>query len=542
MANLARRRSLVEAVAGAPDRTTPLWWIAASPAAAAAIRRDLIAAGGGGWLAVSVLTLRQAADRLTRLTPRLTLSPAAHQALVAEIASTAKHKQALGPLEPLIDSPGLVTFLSSRFRDLRRKGLGPQEAILVATQQADRTNTPRRLVIDLPLALTPIEEGLIAAILANVDEATIAIAGPDEDDPAESQLPAAKRLRERWEKLLPAIELHQAVEADPIPPGLAHVRRHLFDDNAPQLPTSAGVAIVSGGSAHDTARRVARRVKLLLTSGVRPSDIVLTAPSIDAAAPRYVEALREYGVPVAVDASPRLETAGVTSAIRALLGLVESNWRYDALLAVLSRSDFTKLTDRGAAEWFVREQQIPSGGPYLLQQARHLAELDTTSASLRLIESVRKAKLALGVLETIEAACDKLAGDATPLAWLDAIDAALRALGHAGIGASANPDDRPAGDVLEEAAAAIESLAHWRQREPRKLQRREWNALVRAWAGRLRLPTQGAAEGRVRLVGTTTAIGLPCAHLLVVEAGESAFASPDAEGADEAMLHFYELC
>ncbi|QDV73123.1 PD-(D/E)XK nuclease family protein [Botrimarina mediterranea] len=570
----------MEAVAGAPDRTAPLWWIAASPAAAATIRRDSIAAGGGGWLAVSVLTLRQAADRLTRLTPRLTLSPAAHQALVAEIASTAKHKQALGPLEPLIDSPGLVTFLSSRFRDLRRKGLGPQEAsgalrksdgeeaggvlarlyrdytaaldrdnladdeeaILVATQQADRTNTPRRLVIDLPLALTPIEEGLIAAILANVDEATIAIAGPDEDDPAESQLPAAKRLRERWEKLLPAIELHQAVEADPIPPGLAHVRRHLFDDNAPQLPTSVGVAIVSGGSAHDTARRVARRVKLLLTSGVRPSDIVLAAPSIDAAAPRYVEALREYGVPVAVDASPRLETAGVISAIRAVLDLVESNWRYDALLAVLSRSDFTKLADRGAAEWFVREQQIPSGGPYLLQQARHLAELDTTNASLRLIESVRKAKLALGVLETIEAACDKLAGDATPLAWLDAIDAALRALGHAGIGASANPDDRRAGDVLEEAAAAIESLAHWRQREPRKLQRREWNALVRAWAGRLRLPTQGAAEGRVRLVGTTTAIGLPCAHLLVVEAGESAFASPDAEGADEAMLHFYELC
>lgn len=569
-------------VTEAPDRTAPLWWLAASPAAAAAIRRDLARAGTAGWVAASVLTLRQAADRLTKHAQRLSLSPAAHQALVAEVASTAKHKQALGPLEPLIDSPGLVSFLSSRFRDLRRKGLGPneasgalrktdgeeaggvlarlyrdytaaldrdnladdEEAILVATQMADRTNTPRRLIIDLPLTLTPIEEGLVAAILANVDEATIAIAGPEEGTPAAAQLPAAKLLRDRWEKIAPTPLMMQSSGAtETLPAELAHLRQNLFDDNAPQLPTSnfqLPTSIVSGGSAHDTARRVARRVKLLLTSGVRPSDIVLAAPSIDVTAPRYVEALREYGVPVSVDASPHLETAGVVGAIRALLDLVESDWSYDALLGVLSRSDFAKLKDRGVAEWLVREQQIPAGRKYLLQQAEQLTKLEgKSSGAKRLVE---KAGAALPVLELIAKACDKLPSEAAPLAWLDAIDAALRTLGHQGIGASANPDDRRAGDVLEEAAAAIESLAHWRGRDPRPHSRREWNALVRAWAGRLRLPAQGAAEGRVRLVGTTTAIGLPCEHLIIVEAGESAFASPDAEGADEAMLHFYELC
>lgn len=493
----------------------------------------------------------------------------------------ARHKQALGPLEPLMDSPGLVSFLSSRFRDLRRKGLGPNEAsgalrktdgeeaggvlarlyrdytavldrdnladdeesILVATQMADRTNTPRRLVIDLPLTLTPIEEALVAAILANVDEATIAIAGPEEGSPAAAQLPAAKLLRERWEKIAAVSELNSALEAEALPAGLAHVRRHLFNDDAPQLPTSnfpLPTSILSGGSAHDTARRVARRVKLLLTSGVRPSDIVLAAPSIDATAPRYVEALREYGVPVVVDASPHLETAGVVGAIRVLLDLVESDWSYDALLGVLSRSDFAQLKNRGVAEWLVREQQIPAGRKYLLQQASQIAKLDAKSSGAKRL--VEKAGAALPVLEWIAKACDKLPSEAAPLAWLDAIDAALRTLGHQGISASANPDDRRAGDVLEEAAAAIESLAHWRGRDPRPHTRREWNALVRAWAGRLRLPTQGAAEGRVRLVGTTTAIGLPCEHLIIVEAGESAFASPDAEGADEAMLHFYELC
>jgi RecB family exonuclease len=573
-----RRERLVRAVAESADRSAPLWWLAASPAAAAGIRRDLARAGVPGWVAASVLTLRQAADRLTKHAQRLTLSPAAHQALVAEVASTAKHKQALGPLEPLIDSPGLVTFLSSRFRDLRRKGLGPNEAsgalrktdgeeaggvlarlyrdytavldrdnladdeesILVATQMVDRTNTPRRLIIDLPLSLTPIEEQLVAAILANVDEATIAIAGPDEGSPAAAQLPAAKLLRDRWEKLAAVSEQKPTGKVEALPVGLAHVRRHLFDDEASHAPSHEGVAIVSGGSAHDTARRVARRVKLLLTNGVRPSDIVLAAPSIDVTAPRYVEALREYGVPVAVDASPHLETAGVVGAIRALLDLVESDWSYDTLLGVLSRSDFAKLDDRGVAEWLVREQQIPSGRKYLLQQAEQLAKLDAKSSGAK--RFVEKAVAALPVLELIAKACDKLPSEAAPLAWLDAIDAALRTLGHLGIGASADPADRRAGDVLEEAAAAIESLAHWRGRDPRTHSRREWNALVRAWAGRLRLPAQGAAEGRVRLVGTTTAIGLPCEHLIIVEAGESAFASPDAEGADEAMLHFYELC
>jgi RecB family exonuclease len=587
-----RRRRLIRAVADGFDvpvganRATSLWWLSPSPAAAAAIRRDLSRAGAAGWAVASVLTLRQAADRLTKLTPRLSLGPAAHQALVAEIAATAGHKQALGPLEPLLDSPGLVTFLSSRFRDLRRKGLGPnqasgalrksdgeeaggvlarlyrdyttmldrdnladdEESILVATQQADRTNTPRRLIIDLPLALTPIEERLVAAIVAHVDEVAIAIAGPEEDSPAAAQLPAAKRLRDRWENLAPSIEVRAADEAPAIPAGLAHLRRHLFNDAAPassptshvQLPTSAGVAILAGGSAQDTARRVARRVKLLLTSGVRPSDIVLAAPSIDVTAPRYVEALSEYGVPVAVDASPRLQTAGVIGAIRALLELVEGNWRYESLLAVLSHRDFARLSQRGDAEWLVRELQIPSGRSYVLQQAgRHAGIQATTSGSRRLAE---KAQGALPVLEAIAAACDQLPGEATPLGWLDATDTALRALGHAGIGAAASAADRRAGDVLEEAAAAIESLDHWRGRDTRLRSLRDWHGLVRAWAARLRLPTQGAAEGRVRLVGTTTAIGLPCDHLLVIDAGESAFASPEAEGADEAMLSFYELC
>lgn len=577
----ARREALVRRAAGWGDRTTATWWLAPSPAAAAVIRRDLAAAGDSGWLGLSVLTLRQAADRLTTGVQRFALGPAAHQALVSEIAATAKHRQALGPLEPLIDSPGLVTFLSSRFRELRRQGLGPNEAggalrktdgeeaggvlarlyrdyltaldrdnladdeesILLATQFADGANTPRRLIVDLPMSLTPIEQSLVDAILAKADEAIIAVAGPDGGFPTATQLPAAQLLSQRWEKIAGhPIETSPSPlrERTPLPAGLTHLRRHLFDDDTTTLTTPEGVAVVAGGSSHDTARRVARRVKRLLTGGVSPSQVVLAAPSLDTTAPRYAEALREYGVPVAVDASPRLQTAGLVGAVLALLDIAADSWRYESLLTLLSRSDFPKLAGRGAAELLVRELQIPSGRQYLQQQAAHFAERDaTTSGGRRLTEA---AKLAAPVLDLMAAACDKLPEEATPLEWLDTTDAALRVLGHAGIGGSANAADRRAADTLEEAATAIENLAGWRGREPRKMHVREWIGLIRAWAARLRLPSQGAAEGRVRLVGTTTAVGLPCEHLFLVEAGESAFAAADAEGADEAMLHFYELC
>ncbi|TWT96006.1 ATP-dependent helicase/deoxyribonuclease subunit B [Botrimarina colliarenosi] len=583
---VARRSALLRVI----DEGPPAWWIVATPAAAAAVRREMASSGAAGRLAPGVMTLRQAANALTRLAERLPLGPAARSTLIGELAAAVKHRAGLGPLESLLESPGLVEFLGSRFRQLRRQGVGPEqagsalrkldgeeaggaiariyrdylaaidrdqllddeEALLVAMQQADRSNTPRRLILDLPLSITPIEEQLIAALAELADEVFVAVAGPTPDLPAAASLAGAVTLRERWLKTLRVDELSPSLATeDSLPPsGLERLRRGLFDDDSASHGGHEGVAIVAGGSAQDTARRVARRVKALLVSGVKPAEILVAAPQIDSAAPRYAEALREYGVPVSVDAADRLSVAPCVAAATALLEVVTSDWAFGPLVDFVSRSDLTAWSApgpgegfasvRAATEWLIRELQIPQRRGYVLHQIEQLAAREaTTSTVRRLAEAARSASQAL---QTLADACDTLPDEATPLEWLDATDAVLRRLGHAGLRDGADAVNRQAGDALEEAAAAVESLARWRGREPRAVSLKDWAWLVRCWATRLRLSKRSDSEGTVRVVGLTTAIGLPCEHLLVVEAGESALAASDAEGADEAMLLFYELC
>lgn len=576
----ARREGLLaEFSAKVPDSS--VWWLAPTPAAVGSIRRALLRSGEPGRLPVGVMTLRQAATALTReLPPKLPLSPAARHALIAEFAALADHRDALGPLEELIESPGLVAFLASRFRELRREGVTADEAagalarsegraagsvlarlyrdylgaldkddllddegiVLAAIGATPRsTAAPQRLLVDLPTDLATIDLRLVQTLAARADEIVVALPGD------------APEIHAKWAELLGAKSLEPRMETDSPagkkPPALAHLRDHLFDDDPPQLDSAACVRVLAGDSAHDTARRVARRVKrLLVEEGVRPHEIVLAAPRLDAAWPRYREALVEAGVPCSVDAAPRLGAARLWRAAVDLLALASSDGAFEPLLAVLGRTDLPALdadqqperfaSPRAATEWFVRELQVPSGAKYLRRQAEALASL--ASASERLDRLGAAANAAVGLFERLDAALDSLPEEGTPLEWFEALDVALQRLGHPGLSNSGDETDRAAGDALEEAAASIDGLTAWRGRTQRKIRRRGMLALLRAWGQQLRLPRRDASEGRVRIVGATTATGLACRHLIVIDADEAAFASESGD-ATTAMLHFREL-
>lgn len=598
-AELVRRR----AAAATPDR--PVWWLVHTPAAAREARRALVGGGATGLLDPGVMTLRQAADRLTADTRRLPLGPAARRALVGEVAARARGRDALGPLEALFETPGLVGYLASRFRALRREGVGPQQAsaalrqaegervgpvlarlyrdylaalergrlldvegvLLEATERASAPGfTLGVLLIDLPLALAPIDEALVRALSASAQEITVSLPGP-----AEAAGPLAEvveRKAEAWRRLLQAAPdaistVVAPVDAPAAAAGLRVVRQRLFTETEALCEDATGVDVLAGDNAQDAARRIARRVKRLLTTDcATPADVLIAAPRLDAAAPRYAEALREYGVPVAVDSAERLGSAGLVAASSDLLSVAESDWRFDDLLRLVGRTDLAELdrpspsgrypTLRAATEWFLRETGAPSGGRYVRQQADHLAEAESdeadheTSDTLRrLRDAARGASIALGRLHE---AIDGLPEKATPLGWLDALAAALAMLGRTGFDGAADPTDRRAADALEEAAAATESLARWRGRSAPEHDLRGFLALLTGWASSLRLPRDASQEGGVRIVGVETAIGVPCRHLLVVEADESSFASGHAAGdadeataADESMRLFHEL-
>lgn len=573
-----------------------VWWLVASPAAAVAVRSLLLSAGVPGRLHPGVMTLRQAAERLNRHArpALLPLGPAARRALIGEIASNAEHRSSLGPLEELKESPGLVDFLASRFRQLRRDGIAAEQAgetlrrldggragnvlanlyrdylqalgrgsliddegqIAAATDQAASADLKlQRLLIDLPLGVCPIEERLVQAIADHAEECFVACTGPIEEASAShpdrgTRLPASLKQRSGWCGLLDFRnpEVFTEPRSNRRPAALCLIRDHLFDDHADADQSADGVRVIAGGGLHDTARRVARRVKLMLTEGAVPSDLVLAAPDLERSAPRYVEALAEYGVPVAVDAAPHLASAPVMQIVLDLLTLVETDWSFEALTTLIRRSDLPLLGNREeaagfssariATEWFVRELQVPSGQKYLHRQAEQIASRPDAGDHLDRLRDAGRA--AVGVFETLAHALEALPEEATALGWFDAIDTVLRRLGHTGLTTAADPADRGAGDVIEEACASLENLARWRDRKPRLLRWRGMLELLRSWSQRLRLPNRDSSEGRVRLVGTTTAVGLSVRHLIVVDADETAFTSTTGD-AEDAMLGFYEL-
>ncbi|QDT68206.1 ATP-dependent helicase/deoxyribonuclease subunit B [Planctomycetes bacterium MalM25] len=557
------------------------WWLAPTPAAVGSIRRARLHAGEPGRLPGGVMTLRQAATTLTRdLPPKLPLTPAARHALIAEFAALANHRDALGPLEELIESPGLVAFLASRFRELRREGITANEApgalarsegraagsvlarlyrdylgalgkhdllddegvVLAAIEATPQSPAaPQRLLLDLSADLAPIDSRLVQALAARAEEIVVALPGD------------APGVRAWWVDLLGVDDHALESGAGPTqkkPAALVHVREHLFEDSPPQFDNTAGVRVLAGDSAHDTARRVARRVKrLLVEEGVRPHEVVLAAPRLDASWPRYREALVEAGVPCSVDAAPRLSSAGLWGAVVDLLALASSDGAFEPLLALLGRTDLPALdadkpperfaSPRAATEWFVRELQVPSGAKYLRRQAEALASL--ASPSERLDRLGAAANAAVGLFERLDAAFEALPEEGTPLEWFDALDAAFKRLGHPGLTNSGDETDRAAGDALEEAAASIDGLTDWRGRAQRRIRRRGMLELLRSWGQQLRLPRRDASEGRVRIVGAPTATGLACRHLIVIDADESAFAA-DSGDATAAMLQFRELC
>ena len=108
-----------------------------------------------------------------------------------------------------------------------------------------------------------------------------------------------------------------------LPPGLAHLERHLFDDTATPAPLDSSVRFLEGAGRRATLELVAETVLELVRDGIAPEEIAIVCPSLERSRASIETAFGALGVPVSIEARPRL---AATAFGQALLSLLRFAW------------------------------------------------------------------------------------------------------------------------------------------------------------------------------------------------------------------------
>ena len=110
-----------------------------------------------------------------------------------------------------------------------------------------------------------------------------------------------------------------------LPPGLAHLERHLFDDGAAPVPLDGSIRFLEGAGRRATLELVAETVLELVRGGTAPEEIAIVCPSLERSRASIETAFGSLGVPIAIEARPRLATTAFGQALLSLLRFAWSN-------------------------------------------------------------------------------------------------------------------------------------------------------------------------------------------------------------------------
>ena len=91
--------------------------------------------------------------------------------------------------------------------------------------------------------------------------------------------------------------------APPRPAGLDHLDQHLFGPAEVPAADATGLSLIEAPGPIGELRLVARRIRSLLTAGVRPESIVVTERDLANSADLVDEVFADYGLPVEIDVS-----------------------------------------------------------------------------------------------------------------------------------------------------------------------------------------------------------------------------------------------
>ena len=345
-------------------------------------------------------------------------------------------------------------------------------------------------------------------------------------------------------------------------PAMAHLERNLFRSYrdleplaAPAASSLARIQIVAASGVQAEVEEIARRVKRLLLAGAAPGDVVVAFRSTRPVADRLRQAFDDFGIPVYVDAVPRLDAAPVVRRLLSAIRLHVEDWPYRLLLEVVGSgqwavgSDGTPLTDlRRAMELCIRHAQAPAGRAAL--RAQFVAWLDEnsedTGAALALA-----APVALAGLDQLGGMLDRLPARATLEKWIEVLEQLATDLGL--IGRRATAEAGAAWRTLARGLQGVANVDAW-SGESATFSAEEVLDLVADTAADLPAPEPRDATGRVRILSAEAARLTQPRHLLVGGLSEQAFpiaradATPidddersDIDPGGDEMLLFYQL-
>ena len=226
-----------------------------------------------------------------------------------------------------------------------------------------------------------------------------------------------------------------------LPGGIAHLERHLFEDERSSVPLAGSIRFLEGAGRRATLELLAETILDLVRDGVEPEDIAVVCPSIERSRASIETAFGTLGVPFAIEGRTRLGTTAFGQSLLSLLRFAWSNGTRRDLFAFLrtpygglGRSDVDFLEGRLRGRAVLRGERtieemtkLRTGRPLPILDVLE-AEASPLDAVTAAVEAMLRNAYGLGAPPTTTAARrDLRAADAAR----DVIDE-LRQLGEAG--------------------------------------------------------------------------------------------------------------
>ncbi len=315
----------------------PVWVCLPNRAQVSAFRARLAAAGGalgvevGTFYALYQETLRASGQPLAELS-----EPLQHRLLRA-IVDEAATAGRLGHYLALRDKPGFVRALHRLIEELKQARIEPQRLLAATRGQGPRLEELADLYAAYQLWLQDEEwmdaEGLgwLAAAALERHPALFAhwhlvlVDGFDQLNQTQVAYLAqlARQVRDLWvtltygpqpgrlahrrfEQALTRLEIHLAVQAEPLPgacvrlaPPLAHLEARLFEAHGPAADPGEALACLEAPNPPAEVRAALRWLKQrLVTDGMACGEVAILARDLEPYAPFLAETAQEFGIPL----------------------------------------------------------------------------------------------------------------------------------------------------------------------------------------------------------------------------------------------------
>lgn len=339
-------------------------------------------------------------------------------------------------------------------------------------------------------------------------------------------------------------------------PAAEHLQRELFASprQTRPAPCTAGLEIHVAASDVNELEWIAREVKRLLVEGdasgggpVHPEQIAVVFRSLRGVAPLVRETFAATGLPLALEEGRPLHDSGLLTALAAVLRLVEEDWPFRQLLALVTSTyfhpgwpEFSPFA-RTAAQRLIGELQIPHGAPALLERAqRHARQLHERvgegdeEATAR--HAAREADEAVRLLQRLQQTLARVPRQATLAEWSFKLEQLVGGLGFlqaAAVGSeplaqAAARVDLAAWNRLQEALAAAGRL--WPVvAGDRRLTLSELLELLATILAEEQIPEPRSDVGRVRVLSAISARNLRFDYLFLAGLTEKSFPPPQRE-------------